>query len=182
MVTLISSFVFAGVMSAYIFLGRGLARQVNEEALESRTRLALYWFTRDVSTASTITVQNPGSTTTGSLLTVFVPSLGSNVTYACDWTGGTGFGLLTRQVGSNPKLTLLSNLTSFNFGYYDLAGNAVTAPASAPTNPQINIKQVSMIYTVTAGAAVTGARSNFTMVSPCVILKNQGLLTDPTNP
>ena len=60
MVTFISSFVFAGVLSAYIFLGRGLSRQVNEEELESRTRLALFWFTQDVSSASAITAQNPG--------------------------------------------------------------------------------------------------------------------------
>src|ERR1035438_4744404 len=38
MVTFISAFVFAGVLSAYIFLGRGLMRQGNEEQLESRSR------------------------------------------------------------------------------------------------------------------------------------------------
>jgi prepilin-type N-terminal cleavage/methylation domain-containing protein len=183
MVTVISSFVFAGVLSAYIFLGRGLARQVNEEGLESRTRLALYWFTQDVSTASTITAQNPGSGVTGNLITLWVPSLGNSVTYACDWTGGTGFGLLTRQVGSSgTKLTLLTNLSSFSLGFYDLAGNAITAPTAAPTTPQIDIKQVYMAYTVTAGTAFTGAQSNLTIVSPSVVIKNKALLVDPTTP
>ena len=119
MVTFISSFVFAGVLSAYIFLGRGLARQVNEESLESRTRLALFWFTQDVSNATTIAAQNPGAGVSGTLMTLSEPTLG-NVYYACDWSGGAGNGKFTRQVGTTgPVLTLLTNLTSFGLGYYD---------------------------------------------------------------
>ena len=181
MVTLISAFVFAGVLSAYIFLGRSLARQVNAESLESRTRLALYWFARDVSSASTITAVNPGALVSGNRMTLSVPGLGT-VTYSLDWSGGAGKGILNRQVGANPTLALLTNLTSFSFGYYDPAGNTVTAPATAPTSPQINIKEAYMTYVSTAGLASTGAQSNFTVVSPRIILKNQGLLVDPTSP
>ena len=54
LVIFISSFVFAGVLSAYIFLGRALARQVNEMDLESRTRTTLSYFRSDVSGASNI--------------------------------------------------------------------------------------------------------------------------------
>lgn len=181
MVTLISSFVFAGVLSAYIFLGRGLSRQVNEEGLESRTRLALFWFTQDVSNASAVKAQNPGAGVTGTLMILTVPSLGS-VTYACDWSGGAGQGKLTRQVGAGATLTLLTNLTSFSLGYFDPSGNSITAPSTAPTNAQANIKQVDMVYTSTAGVAKTGNQSNFTVVSPIVILKNKAVLTDPTSP
>ena len=181
LVTFISAFVFAGVLSAYIFLGRGLARQVNEQSLESRARLALFWVSHDVSTGISITAQNPGAGITGTLMTLNVPALGS-VSYAVDWTGGTGQGILTRQVGANPSLTLLTNLTSFSFGYYDPAGNAVTVPAAAPASPQINIKQVYMSYTSSAGVAFTGSQSNYTVVSPRLILKNQALLVDPNNP
>jgi prepilin-type N-terminal cleavage/methylation domain-containing protein len=181
MVTLISSFVFAGVLSAYIFLGRGLSRQVNEEGLESRTRLALFWFTQDVSTASAVKAQNPGAGVTGTLMILTVPSVG-NVTYACDWSGGAGNGKLTRQVGAGATLTLLTNLTSFSLGYFDPSGNSITAPSTAPANPQANIKQVDMVYTSTAGVAITGNQSNLTVVSPMVILKNKDLLTDPTAP
>ena len=63
--TFISSFVFAGVLSAYIFLGRSLSRQLNAEGLESRTRLALYYFTQDISSATSIIAQNPGAGTQG---------------------------------------------------------------------------------------------------------------------
>ena len=39
-----------------------------------------------------------------------------------------------------------------------------------------------MAYTSTAGVAGTGKQSNFTVVSPSVILKNKAFLTDPTTP
>jgi prepilin-type N-terminal cleavage/methylation domain-containing protein len=182
MVTAISAFVFSGVLSAYIFMGRGLTRQVNEEGLESRTRLALYWFTQDVSGASSIIAENPGATTSGTLMTLYVPSLGNTVIYETDWSNGVGNGLLTRQVGAaGTKLTLLTNLTSFAIGYYDPAGNSVTVPTSTTTE-QVDIKQAYMVYTSTAGVKVTGAQSNLTIVSPRVTLKNKGILTDPTTP
>lgn len=181
MVTFISSFVFAGVLSAYIFLGRGLARQVNAEGLESHTRLALFWFTQDVSRATSVTAQEPGAGVTGTRMTLNVASIGT-VYYVCDWSLGAAQGKLTRQVGSGLILTLLTNLSSIKFGYYDLTGNSLTAPTSAPSTPQVDIKQVYVAYTSTAGVASTGAQSNFTVVSPRVIMKNKGLLTDPTTP
>jgi Tfp pilus assembly protein PilW len=179
MVTFISSFVFAGVLSAYIFLGRSLARQVNEEGLESRARLALYYFTQDISTASAITAENPGTHTTGTLITLNVS--GTNIVYRCDWTITTA-GVLYRTVGSNPSLKLLTNLSSFSFGYYDPTGSSVTVPSVAPTNPQIDIQQVYMAFTSEAGYVLSGASSQFTVVSPNVVLKNKATLQDPTKP
>jgi type II secretory pathway pseudopilin PulG len=181
MVTFISAFVFSGVLSAYMFLGRGLAREVNEESLESRTRLALYWFTRDVSSASAVVAQNPTSGNVRTMMTLTEPSLGTTVIYACDWTAGVGNILLTRQVNGGATTTLLSNLTSFNFGYLDPAGNAVTVPASNTTQ-MAEIKQAYMSYTSTAGVMAVGSQSNLTMVSPRVTLKNKGVLTDPNVP
>jgi len=188
MVTLISAFVFSGVLSAYIFLGRGLARQVNAEGLESRTRLALYYFTRDVSSAISITAQNPGTQTTGNqmVLSINQPNPpGPNpatITYKCDWSKGTSAGILERQVGSGAWLVLLTHLTSFSLQYFDSTTNSITVPTSAPSSPQTSIKQVCMTYTAGAGYSQSGARSQFTVVSPLVILKNKGLLTDPTAP
>lgn len=180
MVTLISSFVFAGVLSCYVFLGRGLARQINEESLESRTRTALFWFTRDFSTASSIIAQDPGATTTGNQVTLSTPS--GTVYYACDWSGGVGAGKLTRQLtSSGAVVTLLTNLTSFKFGYYDAAGNSITVPASA-SQADAEIKQAYMAYLSSAGVAITGSASNLAVVSPTVIMKNKGLLTDPVSP
>lgn len=186
--TVITAFVFAGVMSAYIFLGRSLARQLNEEGLESRTRLALYWFMQDVSSASSITaVETPALTATGTwpftIFTLNVPGYSAPVYYSIDWSLGTGNGVLERQVGSSgTALKLLTNLSTISFYYYDLSGNLIAVPSSAPSTPQINIKQVSMAYTTTAGVASTGAQSNLTVVSPRVVMKNKALLADPTVP
>jgi prepilin-type N-terminal cleavage/methylation domain-containing protein len=181
MVTFISSFVFAGVLSAYIFLGRGLSRQVNEEGLESRSRLALYYFTQDVQSASAITAVNPGAQVDGTLMTLSIS--GNSIAYVCNWDNGPTKGTLTRTVnGATPGLLLLTNLTSFSFQYFDSTTTSVTAPASAPTSPQIDIKQVCMSYTSSAGYAPSGNQSNLTVVSPLVVLKNKGLLLDPTNP
>jgi Tfp pilus assembly protein PilW len=181
MVTLISAFVFAGVLSAYIFLGRGLARQINEQGLESRTRLALYWLTQDVSSASAIAAQNPGSDATGDQFTLTIPGSSGTVTYHCDWSGGAGLGILERVPSSGSTLVLLTNLSTISFGYYDITGSSVTVPASNSLS-QINIKQVYMTYTTTAGVKSTGSQSNLTVVSPRVMMKNKGLLVDPNSP
>jgi len=181
MVTFISSFVFAGVLSAYIFLGRSLSRQVNEEGLESRARLALYYFTQDVSSATTISATNPGSYTSGSQVSLSIPGSGT-VTYSTDWSQGNTSGVLTRQIGSNPALTVLTNLSAFTLSYYDPTGSLVSVPASTPSEPQINIKQVCMVFTSMAGYAPSGNLSQFTVVSPRLILKNQALLKDPNDP
>jgi Tfp pilus assembly protein PilW len=181
MVTMISAFVFSGVLSAYMFLGRGLSRQVNEEDLESRTRLALFWFTQDISSATSIQATNPGSGVTGTMMLLTLPS-GATEYYMCDWSGGAGKGILNRRTGtSGPTLALLKNITSFSLVYYDPAGNVVTAPATA-SSPQMNIKQVYMTYTTTAGVASTGNQSNLTVISSKVTMKNKGALTDPTTP
>jgi Tfp pilus assembly protein PilW len=180
MVTFISSFVFAGVLSAYIFLGRGLMRQANEEGLESRSRLALYYFAQDVASATGITAENPGVQVSGTQMTLTVPGSGT-IVYSCDWSQGSSNGVLTRQVGSGPVLTLLTNLSSISFGYYDMGGNNVSVPTTAPNYTQFNIKQISMSFTSTAGYPNSGAQSNLTMVSPRVIMKNKGMLRDPND-
>lgn len=185
MSTLISAFVFAGVLSSYIFLGRGLARQVNEESLESQTRVALYWLTQDVSSASAIATQSPGTATTGYQLALSESALGT-VSYYCDWSSGSSNGLLVRKVGGT-SLTLLKNLSSINFVFFDVNGNVISAPStvtplSVPTTQEPNIKQVEMYFTLTAGTAVVGNQSTFKVSSPRLIMKNKGLLTDPTNP
>jgi len=183
MVTFISSFVFAGVLSAYIFLGRGLMRQANAESLESRSRLALYYFTQDVSTATAISAEYPGFEASGTQMTLTLPDT-STVSYYCDWSLGASKGVLNRLTSSGTTLTLLTNLSSISFSFYDMSGNLVSVPASAPGYQQLDIKQISVTFTSTAGYAPSGSQSNLTMVSPRVIMKNKSLIKDPndTNP
>jgi prepilin-type N-terminal cleavage/methylation domain-containing protein len=184
MVTFISSFVFAGVLSAYIFLGRGLARQVNEESLESGARVALYYFTQDLSSATAITATNPGPQTNGTLMTLSIPQPGTTTTvvYNYVWDPVLMQGSLTRTAGSAQPVTLLKYLSIFSFGYYDATGNSISVPSSLPLSPQINIKQVNMSFTSAAGYVTSGAQSQFTVVSPLVTMNNKTSLEDPNDP
>lgn len=183
--TAITAFVFAGVLSAYIFLGRALSRQLNAEGLESRTRLALYYFNQDVSSATSITALNPGVQVTGNQMSLTIPAsptISNTVTYYCDWSGGASNGILERQVNSGAYLVLLKNISSISFQYFDATTHLITVPSTAPTSPQIDIKQVCISFTTAAGYAPSGNLSQFTMVSPLVILKNKAMLQDPNSP
>jgi type II secretory pathway pseudopilin PulG len=179
-VTFISSFVFAGVLSAYVFLGRGLVRQGNEEQLESRSRLTLYDFTQDISGASSVV----SASATVLEVNTWIPLNNGNppvlgtATYIYDPINAQLTLARTSTVPSTQlafpswatpntvsALVLLNNLTSFSFGTYDIAGNSTGVPAL--------IKQVNMSFTTTAGSRVSGAQSHFTVVSPQVIMKNK---------
>ena len=153
----ISSFVFAGMLSAYIFLARGLVREGNAESLESRTRLALYYFNQDVSSAT-------GVTNSGATQLVLSNSLGP-VTYT------EAGGILTRTTPAG-SLVLLTGISTFSFGYFNLGG---VAPSPTPSGVMW-IKEINMSYTTEAGTAVSGAQSHYNVVSPQVVLKNKALL------
>ncbi|HEY1793301.1 MAG TPA: hypothetical protein VGG34_10310 [Opitutaceae bacterium] len=191
MVTAISAFVFAGVLSAYTFLGRSLSRQVNEQSLESRTRLALYWLTQDLESASAIKIQSPGSGTSGYTMELTL-SGGTIVDYAVDWNSSFTTnppnppGCLVRSSGGT-TLVLLRSLTAITFNYYDINGTAIAAPStstplSTPTLVNVDVKQVSVNFTSAAGISAVGNRSSFTVSTPRIIMKSKGFLTDPTTP
>jgi len=199
----ISSFVFAGLLSAYIFLGRSLTRQGNAAILESRSRVALYYFNQDVSAATEVTIDSNnqlGLTVVNPLINLTPPNYVS-VIYTYDSNDN-----LTRSVYlyvppasypptnliaipsglQNPLVLLAGPTTStfdnlnFSFGYYNFGGITpyVFPSASPPGIPPGTswIKQVSMTFKSTAGAAATGAQSHFTVVSSQVVMKNKALL------
>jgi len=164
MATLITAIVFAGVLSAYIFLGRGLVRQGNEEEMESRSRTTLFYFTQDVSAATSI------STYTASQIVLTTPSTAVTYTYnaAPGSPGIAPSGTLVRtQVPVNQSIptSLLTNLSTFAFNYFTISG---TAPSSSAT-----VKQIQMAYTAIIGSSVGGAQAHITVVSPRVIMKNK---------
>jgi Tfp pilus assembly protein PilW len=172
MVTLISSFVFAGVLSAYIFLGRGLVREGNSEQVESGTRTAFYYFTQDVSAAQSIVAQTSQPQITLTVPVQPYPNT-ATVTYAYD---PINFTLTRTDTVGSPSLLLLSpaksGLSSLNisFSYYDVNGNPIT------TVPSALIKQVIMSYTATTGSAVSGAQASYSGSSALVIMKNKASL------
>jgi Tfp pilus assembly protein PilW len=175
LVSFISAFVFAGVLSAYVFLGRGLTRMGNEEILDSKSRLALYYFTQDVSSAACV---DPNGMTS-SLLKLCYPDTSDEVIY----TFSSGAGTLTRTVTgtapAHPTTVLFSGLassssmgniglSSFSFNYYDSSGETTTIALA--------VKQINMSFTGAAGLAVTGAKSHLSYVSPRVMMKSKLLV------
>jgi Tfp pilus assembly protein PilW len=176
----ISSFVFAGVLSAYIFLGRALTRQGNEAEQESRSRLTLYYLTQEVSSATGITQDsNPPSTTSGISQMVINTLDGSGNPYTVTYTynASPSGGILTRtaSTGAGPT-SLLTGVTNLAFTYYNSAGTAITSAMSPTiTNPNI-VKQISLSYTTIAGTVLSGAQSHFSVVSPLLVMKNKPLL------
>lgn len=164
-VTLISGFVFAGVLSAYIFLGRGLVRQGHEEELESRSRATLFYFTQDVSAATGV------SNFAQSDLLLTTPAASVEYRFYAPTSSQSYDGYLTRTLNAANPIILLTGLSSFTFSYLTIsAGQAppIVAPTSAAT-----VKQVQMTYTAMAGSSVSGAQSQITVVSPRVIMKNK---------
>jgi len=178
-VTVISGIVFAGVLSAYIFLGRGLMRQGNEEQLESRSRQALYDFTQDMSAASAVISANATTLTVNTWIpqTAGNPPVMGTATY--EYSPAEGQLALIRAAPPaatlafpnwptppvNQAYVLLNNVTNFSFGTYDMSG--------VSTGILALIKQVNMSFTTTAGSRIGGAQSHLTVVSPQVILKNK---------
>jgi Tfp pilus assembly protein PilW len=165
MVTVISSFVFAGVLSAYIFLGRGLVREGNAESLESKSRLALYYLTQDVGAAISVT-----TAATSNLVLVVATSPSSSFTSTYTYSSSTGN--LTRSTSTGASLVVLSGITSFSFYYYDTS-QSIPSPTPSGTTW---VKQISMQYSTAAGLAVSGAESKYSMLSPPIVLKNKTVL------
>jgi prepilin-type N-terminal cleavage/methylation domain-containing protein len=170
MATVITGIVFSGVLSAYIFLGRALTRQGNEEQLESQGRVALYWFTQDVSTATTVDPHNMTATSLG----LYLPDSTDEVFYTYSAANGT----LTRTTsGAAPgpaSLVLMTKLSSLAFNYYNFVPD--TTPTAPPVPPAAGVKQVNMAFALVSGLAVSGAQATLVVTSPRVTLKNKVLL------
>jgi prepilin-type N-terminal cleavage/methylation domain-containing protein len=176
----ISSFVFAGVLSAYIFLGRALTRQGNEAEQESRSRLTLFYLTQEVSSATGIAQDTNPPTTTSGITQMVINTLdgnGSPYTVTYSYNASAGGGTLTRaaSTGAGPT-SLLVGVTNLTFSYYNSAGTPLTSALNPTiTNPNI-VKQINLSYTTVSGTAVSGAQSHFSVISPLIVMKNKPLL------
>jgi Tfp pilus assembly protein PilW len=169
----IAMVIFLAVLGAYYYLARNLTRLANTQSLEVANRRAIYLFTRDVSTAKQIT-----ASATQITLLVPVPPSYKTVVYIYAVTNGTG--ALTRTAtpataaedvsdSSLPQAHILGNLTAFSFNFYGLDGTALTTLGSP-------IKAVEFTYSTSTGASANGTLSNYSAVSPRVILRNKPYL------
>lgn len=156
----LSAIVFAGILSAFLFLGRSMTRLINLQTQEVASRRAVRQFTQDLSAAIQLT------TCVATQVTMTKPAASGTTTvgYVFDASAGT----LVRTEGTNSQ-TVLSGLTALAITYYNEGGTAITG------SPQ-SVKAVEFAFTTATGSAPSGTKVNYQTVSPRVVLRNKPLL------
>jgi type II secretory pathway pseudopilin PulG len=157
--TSVAAFVGAGILAAYLFVGRNLTRLVNLQHQEVESRHTVRQMTDDVSAAISLT------TATSSQLVMTKRESSGVVTIT--YTYNSGAGTLTRTDSSGTE-TLLTGLTAFSITYYNDRGTAVTAAQS--------VKALEFSFTASAGSSGSGTRAIYKSVSPRVLIRNKAFL------
>lgn len=160
--------VIAGILSAYLFMGRNLTRMVNLQQQEVQNRRVLQQFTTDVSSAIRAT------TATDAQMVLAVQTASADpdtVTYTYT-AGASNTGTLTRTStpfgGAGTTRTLLTGLSAFDFNFFTEGGTATTALQS--------IKSAQFSFTSAFGTAASGTQASYTTVSARVLMRNKPAL------
>jgi prepilin-type N-terminal cleavage/methylation domain-containing protein len=144
----LASFVLAGVLSTFLFLGRSGANLRNYSDMESQARKALEMFAEDVRQASAITW------TSSSNITLAVNSVAIAYTY------NSSAGTFTRATPTVSQ-TLITGISSgtFSFKAYNVAGTemplvtAANLTAAGSSTKQLQISLEATRNTVTVSSA-----------------------------
>ncbi|MBL9214655.1 MAG: prepilin-type N-terminal cleavage/methylation domain-containing protein [Opitutaceae bacterium] len=159
----LSSFILAGVLSSFLFLGRSGANVQNYNDMESQARKALEIFAEDVRQASSITWNSSTSIT----LTVNAAS----VLYAYDGTART----FVRRDAASTRV-LISGVTpgSFSFKGYTITGTEIAALSSAAelAYASNSTKQLQISLAASRTNTTVVAATN-TVLSARFILRNK---------
>jgi prepilin-type N-terminal cleavage/methylation domain-containing protein len=158
--TSLSAIVFAGVLSAYLFIGRNLTRLVNFQQQEVESRRTLRYLTEDVSAATVLT------TATASRLDLTKPASGGST--AISYVYSPGDQTLTRTDPSGTR-TLLTGLTDFSLLYYNRTGMAIASSL-------LSVKSIELSFSSTAGSAASGTLASYSTVSPRIVMRNKPVL------
>lgn len=152
--------VLAGVLAAYLFVGRNLTRLVNLQEQEVESRRTLRQFTEDVSSAINL------STATASQISLTKPTGGGTTSVSYVYSSGNGTLVRTDSTGSQE---LLSGVTALTITYYNATGGEISS------SPQ-SIKAAELSFSTSAGSANSGTLATFRTVSPRVVLRNKPAL------
>lgn len=152
--------VLAGVLAAYLFVGRNLTRLVNLQHQEVESRRTLRNFTQDLSAAIQL------STATGTVVALTKPASSGTTAVTYSYTASSGN--FVRTEGGVTQ-TMMSGVTSLAITYFNEAGSVVTG------SPQ-SVKAVELTFTSAFGSAAGGTQSRQTTVSPRVLLRNKPTL------
>lgn len=168
----LAAVLMASILSTYLYIGRNLARLSSYQALETESRKALAYLSRDFSLAQTV---KSGTTPTGTAVTLVLPS--GDVTYTYDSTARS----LRRQAsfGVSPNLTFLRNdsceCTNFTLRYYTLTDGAPINQVSATSNVPYSIKQIQVGYVVESPSTWSVlTRTRYETSSARFLLRNRG--------
>jgi len=150
----LAAIVFAGILSAYLFLGRNLTRMANMQQQMVTNRRVLQVFTRDLSSAIALT--NPTSTNlpltvpTVRTLTNCATTSGS-ATVTCTTTAGLVTGMALSGVGipSTATVSSITNGTTLVMSLNATASNTGLTVSAVGT-------PAAVTYTYTAGSGGTG--------------------------
>jgi Tfp pilus assembly protein PilW len=158
----LASFVLAGVLSAFLFMGRSGANLRNYSDMEAQSRKALEYFAEDVRQASAITW------TSNVYVTLTVNS--SGVDYFYDSATASFF----RRTSSG-TMTLITGVTasSFAFKAYNVAGSELALVTAANlTAATSSTKQLQISLEASRTTRTVAAATNL-VLSARYILRNK---------
>lgn len=168
----LASFILAGVISTFVFLGRSGLNVQHYNDMESQARRALEIFAEDVRQASSITWVDAN--------TVRLVVNTSSITYAYVSSSKT----FTRTPGRTTAVdTLITGITTFEFRGYTITGNAITdfSTAAALTVANRSTKQLQISLEAARYLDFASQRRNIaasnTVLSARFILRNKIVTT-----
>jgi prepilin-type N-terminal cleavage/methylation domain-containing protein len=165
----LSSFILAGVLSTFLFLGRSGANVQNYNDMEAQARRCLEMFAEDVRQASAITW------TSSTSITLTVNSASITYAYVLDPTNTT---LVMRKRFSRTDAAgtrvLLTGITTFSFKAYTITGTEITdfSSAGALSTAGNSTKQLQLSL-ATARSSQTVVDATNTVLSARFILRNK---------
>jgi len=156
----LSTFILAGVLSTFLFLGRSGANVQNYNDMEAQSRKALEFFAEDTRQASGL------AWTSSTAVTLTVN--GAPVVYAYDSAAQT----FSRTAAGSTRV-LMSGIVSFEFKAYDVTGAALPLnSAGALATAGLSTKQLQ-IFLGAACTNTTAVKATNTVLSARFILRNK---------
>lgn len=157
----LASFILAGVLSTFLFMGRSGANVQNYNDMEAQARKALELFAEDTRQASGVTWGSDSNTVT---LTVS----GASIMYYYD----TGTKIFYRRDSTGTK-TLVTGITSFAFSAYSISGSSVALSTAAERTAANGTTKQLQISLEAARNNVTVVAATNTVLSARFVLRNK---------
>ncbi|WP_221030623.1 PilW family protein [Actomonas aquatica] len=163
----LASFVLAGVVSTFLFLGRSGANISNYSEMETEARGGLELFAQDTRQASDLYWNSASS--------VRLSVGGSSITYAYN----SGDQTFTRTTGSGSTV-LVSGVSEFSFTGYMITGTSVALndlSTAAKRDAASDVTKQLQVYLKASRSSVTVTTATNTVLSARYILRNKRVTT-----